>query len=553
MDRRKLLTTGLKGGIGALAFAGMPRIPGLFPEKSFDAYVRMAELARAPWSVALARSQGLLWEPRAEAAEGSEYALVTIKVLNHVFTPLVFAPGKIVDGQTQLASGIVRGSTRAGAAQAMLAAAGVDRPSDRGRYAALRLNKWFADLLHFGTKDGLAKATGNVYSGTDASIGELPEGTVALQTFLGLKQIAGQNHALKGLKIRQTLPDLALFCEEKGLVASPLGISALMMGGEYDRAEGQLSVNAVLAAQDGEAIAVPSRRIEDYVNQLRQFVSRSYVSRDPLAQNLAARFDRIVEGDPKLRRELLSSVEAFKAALGRFDTVAALESERQVFDAARGNGQSSVAGKGASHEFVAQCLYVNECLALPGKPLRNFSLFLNINDLDGKDLDAVANNPNPGQDAGGIHAFSYVEGMRQLAVGLNILGRRIAQGEKLVVCVVSEGGRGAAMEDSKSSFAMVMGPGGAGNLADALNANLTELDKPDGVVRDLAAENAQLAWNSGDGIRAKGGTRLDGAAAIPSVGDVQMGVAQFLEDKTGIDARGGVGAEDARFARLKRG
>ncbi len=304
--------------------------------------------------------------------------------------------------------------------------------------------------------------------------------------------------------------------------------------------------------QDSEAVVVPSRRIADYVGQLRQFVSRSCASRDLAATNLSMKFDRLVQTQPKLRGELLASIEAFKAALGGFDAVSALEAQRQVFDPAVANGQSSVAGNGASFEFLAQCRYVLECLALPGRPLRNFPLFLNVNDLDGKDLDATANNVNPGQDEGAVRAFTYVEGMRQLAVGLNLLGRRIGSGEKLIVTVISEGGRGAAMEDSKTSFALVLGPSGAGGLGDAFYASNAEFNKQDSaVLRDLAAETAQVPWDSAEGLRTKSGTRLAGVAA--STGDVQMGVAQFLEQNTGKSVRSALSEEDGRYAHLKRG
>lgn len=547
MDRRAFVKSSLFGaGAASLSlglldqtFGGLLPWLGGAPRPSYDAFANLGAGSLGDLALARRWSRSLAPTAFAEGSAPSEWSLVTIKVLNHVFTPLVFAPGRIVNGNTILAPGIVRGSTRGGNAAAFLAASGADRLSDRPRYAALRFNKWFADMLHTGAADGKAANT------------DFPAG-VAIQAFHHLKQIAGQNHALKGTKLRQNLPDLALFAEQNGLVESPLGISALMMGGEYDKAEGAVAANAVLGASDSEAIVVPSRRIADYVGQLRQFVSRSYVSRAAPETNLALKFDRLAADDPKLRRELLASVEAFKGALPRFEDVSALENQRQTFDPARANGQSSVAGTGASFEFQAQCQYVLECLALPGRPLRNFSLFLNVNDLDGKDLDATTNFTAPEQNGSAVRAYTYVEGMRQLALGLNALGRRIALGEKLLVAVVSEGGRGAAMEDSKTAFALVMGPSGAGGLADALYARNAELNREDSVIlQDLAAETAQVPWDSPEGLQSRGGSRLD--ATVATTGDVQMGVAQFLEERTGKSVRGALSEDDGRYALLKRG
>lgn len=555
LTRRDMIRLGLLGSGSALLgldrLAGVPvldslshTVHGLIGRSSLDAFHNMARLAAGD-----IRRLPLSSTAFAQTAN-TGYAVVTIKVLNHVFTPLVFAPGRVNGSTTQVDVGIVRPSTRGGRASAMLAARGADTISDMPRYAALRLNKWFAAMLHNGTLDGAAKSATNVPAELQSDVSPLSSDRVALQAFLHLKQIAGQNHSLKGTKLRQDVADLALFAEESGLVVSPLGLTALMMGGEYDKAEGVVPANAVLGGA-GESVVVQSRRVREFAAQMRQFTGGGYVSRRALASNVTFQLDRLVEDDAPLRKELLASVDTFRNALGRLDSASALEQRVQAFDPASGNGQSNMPGSAAGFEFLGQVKYVTECLRLPGRPLTNFSLFLNVNDLDGKDLDATANQVNPGQDDNAVRALSYVEGMRQLAVGLNALGALIAAGEKLIVCVVTEGGRGAAMQDGKTGFAIVMGPKGPGLLDDQLCHNAQAFGQTGGpVVTDPAAENAAVAWTTGDGLKGKGGNALSGRVA--DMGDVQMGVVEFLEEKSGVKARTNLVEDAARYAKLKR-
>lgn len=152
----------------------------------------------------------------------------------------------------------------------------------------------------------------------------------------------------------------------------------------------------------------------------------------------------------------------------------------------------------------------------------------------------------------GVQALSYIEGMRQLGMGLNLLAKKIAAGKKMLVVVHSEGGRGSAMEDSKTSFALVLGPKGTGLLDDALFFNKAAVDSPDSTaVKDMAAAGAAMAWDM-DGLKNADGTAA-AATAIPTTGDVQMGLVEFLEEQTGKKARVGLSAADGGFVKLKRG
>jgi hypothetical protein len=559
MDRRELLRMALLGGVGSAwaleQLGGVPLIGTLADRvmrfgspftNRYDAFAMMRE--------ALVGGPSMFAVHAAMAQDANDWTLVQIKVCNHVFTPLVFRLGQLSGDAVTTGNGVPLPSARAGQASAALIAQGVDQISDKARYKELRFNKWFANILHHGTADGAETAAAANLNGLDAGdVAALDAEKVAVQAFVGLAQDDGTvNHALRGCKLRQQLSDLTLFCQEKGLITSPLGISCFMMGDEYDRAEGATPRNVVLGNGAAEVEVVGSRTVGDYVAQVQQYIGKSYADRAPIEQNVIYRMDKFVVEDPVLRRELVNSIAKFQAGLGPLSGAADLEIRRQTLDRAIGNTQSangSNTPQAASGEFLAQCKYVAASMDLPGVPVRNFSLFLNMVDLDGKDLDDARNQLNQGQN-GQVRAFGYIEGMRQLAMGLNVLGKKIASGKKMIIVVTSEGGRGAGMEDSKTSFALVMGPGGAGGLKDKLYANMEAINGSTGAsVADPAAASAAMKW--ADGLMDAGGAK--DANGVPRSGDVQMGVVEFLEEVRGQNVRSGVSSDEGRFVKLARG
>lgn len=511
------------------------------PLNPYDAYAMMGNALRG--------GSAMLGVHKAMAAGEDGWTLVQIKVCNHVHTPLVFKLGQLgptgvtVTGQVQLPTGKMT------TAKAMMIAAGVNEISDKPRYKALRFNRWFADILHNGTIDGKAISTSNILKLGASEIGPLSD-QVAVQAFLGLQQIDSNNHALKGCKLRATMPDLSLYAQQKGLITSPLGISCLMMGGIYDKAEGATPTNAVLGEGATESVVVTSRTVSAYVSQIRQYVGKSYADRQSIEQNVIYRMDQLVQEDPVLRRDLLNSIVQFQSGLGTLSGCADMESDRQTLTLATANSQSNGGSKeaGATSEFLAQCRYVAASLDLPGTPVRNFSLFLNISDLDGVNIDRATD----GGTGAPVKAYSYIEGMRQLGMGLNLLGKKIANGKKILIVVHSEGGRDANMGDSKTSFALVMGPRGPGLLDDALYANMNAINQTQGqVVEDMAAGASAKPWDV-EGLKTKAGANAT-ATTVPTTGDVQMGIVEFLEEQTSKSVRGDLASSDGSFVKLKRG
>ena len=555
-NRRSLLKMGAYGAAGAVALeqlAGVPllgtmidawpsgrmaRWSGINP---YDAYEMMGFALRTGFGV-----------PRA-MAEGQEgWALVQIKVCNHVFTPLVFKAGLLnADNTVSTSADVPLGSMRMGSASASMIARGQDKISDIPRLKALRFNKWFADILQNGTNDGSSISNdANRLGLGEADIAPLSSDKVAIQAFLGLKQVlSSNNHSLKGCKLRINQPDLTLFAQNTGIITSPLGITCFMMGGEYDAAEGSVKSNAVLGTVE-ESIVVTSRSVQAYVSQVSQFVGKSYADRAPQEQNLIYKMDQLVQKDPKLRRDLVASIAQFQAGMSNLRSASAVEQARQSLNSAIGNSQFVNRREvGASSEFLGQCKYVVASLALPGMPVRNFSLFLNATDVDGSDADKATDG---GTKNDKIQALSNIEAMRQLAMGLNVLAKGIASGKKMIVVVHSEGGRAADMNDSKTSFSIVLGPKGAGLLDDQLYANMTTLNATsNSVIKDMALPGSAIPWTV-DGLKEASGVAA-AADVVPSTGDVQVGIVEFLETQTGVKARAGLSGADGRFVLLKRG
>lgn len=550
------------GGIPTFASASQWLYNRFHGPNPYDAYELMGSALRG--------GPALLGVSTAMAQAADDWILVQIKVLNHVYIPMVFALGQDqanADGALgvsttafQPTNSMVGATGGMNHADYFANVAGINKLSrlsadNLGVFGSLRFNKWFADMLREGTTDGMPVRTdaldSNLAGLSATDVQEFDHTKVAMQAFLGLKQIEpvmSNNHALKICKLRPELPDLTLFSQQTGLISSPLGITCFMMGDAYDRAEGKLNRNAVLGASaDDETPIVASRAVSDYVYQIQQYTGKGYADRSTIEENIIYQLDRMVVKEPNLRRELLGHMDTFKNAISVLDEARVLEINQQTI-AYPGGLQSLKGGNGVAptSEFLGQCKYVAAASEMPGQPLRNFSLFLNVSDLDSNALDsAVANGTvDP------IRAYSYVEGMRQLAMGLNVLANKIAAGKKILVMVHSEGGRSQTMADAKTSFALVMGPKGSGMLDDKLFANLSDVNAQTSPMLENPGQDASAtAWTNG-GLVDNGGTAI---AAAANASDVQMGVARFLAEKKGIsNAFAGMSTDQARYVKLAR-
>jgi hypothetical protein len=266
-----------------------------------------------------------------------------------------------------------------------------------------------------------------------------------------------------------------------------------------------------------------------------------------------------VKGDTSIADQLKQNRAALKAALTSMGTASALVATPHVLlgaDAATplktanfqliGTTNDSI----AHAEFLAQCKFVQQSLEIQGKPFRNFNLFLQIVDLNGAPIDSSATSP--GSIPVGPQPYSYVEGMRQLAIGLNMLAQVIKKHQNVYVVVVAEGGRSPTLIDDKVSHCFVMGPGGPGNLKDFLYANSAAIDS----TSDVYLVNP----NEGNGDMTGGGQRIPDGDVVASeagttikehmtTGAILNGVLRHIETKRGVQGTTALGL--GKFVRIQ--
>jgi hypothetical protein len=485
---------------------------------------------------------------------GEDAVLVTIKVMNHIHTPLCFRLGGVDGGGNPLpytGGPMVPWETKFKdpAALAMLKARGLDKVSPIERFGRLRMNGWFASMLSDGRVETGAKP--NVLADTD--VGPFPA-DVAIQAALGVSQTdLSLNHSFKNCVLPvSTDPnrggDIGFHCAKQGIIKSPLGLVCLNMGGVVETTDSIGNVPNRVVGNDLVTVAALGRSVGSYVRVVNQAVGLGLVD-----EALVAKFDAFVKSDSTLATELKNSRASLQQSLTSLGGASAIEGSPHVMNVAGAANFQLINGASdqvAQAEFLSQCKFVQRALEVPGKPFRNFNLFLNIVDLDGAALDTSA--ATPGSIAQGANPYSYVEGMRQLAVGLNMLAQVIKKHRNVYVVVVSEGGRGAARGDDKVSHAILMGPGGAGNLKDYLYANEAAISSTtDPFVADPNAGNGQLGGSgqrkpTGQVVANEAGTTLDDHM---TTGALLVGLVRHLEGKRGIQTTttGGLG----KFVRLQ--
>jgi hypothetical protein len=515
------------------------------------------------------------WQTALASTAGQKpWSVVTIKVVNHVYTQLLFALGEIdANGKVVSKSKPNQVADNCETAGQHLMNMGSENISEIPRFKNLRMKKWFADILNTGVADTPSLDSQHT---KDHIVNGFPT-EVAFQAALHMGQeLQSNNHSLVNFKLRGDLGDLAEYVNTNEIIQSPLGVTCFMMGQNYDKAEGNSSVNIVCRkSPDGnpktEAALASGRTVSDYVQSIQQSLQGGYSDNNPsLQDNLKAKFDRLVVKEPKIRAALLESAAQFKKDLQKLEAAAALEKEMQDLNKLTGTGQSSGefqsgqkksdAQAKASKEFLAQVLYTCHSLRMTERPCRNFQLFLNTSDNDGTSLDigyaglVVTEDPDLTKPRKGIKALSNIEGMRQLAVGLNMLAKVIRDHKDVVVLVVSEGGRNINLGDDRQSFGLVLGPKGNGMLDDALYGNMAEIQDsnsmackdPGNLIQgNVARWDAQTLAN-----HYMNEAGMPAAPGPTTVGDFQMGLVQFLEDVTG---KGKTRNGNGNWVKLKRG
>lgn len=601
-DRRALLRRAFwttMGGAVAFNELGLgPTVQSLFQRLMWTTAGRTLD-SRALIAEALSGGPSLFrWTAsRALAASAGvePLSVVHIKVVNHVATPLLFRLGApdadfrtttLASDDSQSSKPAILNNFTFNEAADRLAAAGIGELSQIGlglvgddtnqTYGSkFRMNGWFARWLHNPQMSGLSPelraeldlSERYVLQGLiSPSVNkEFNHNAVGLQCALGLAQThSGFNHSLKNLKLRLDQPDLGLYVADKGIIQSPLGVSVFMMGGRYDKAEGQQDRNVLLKnSAEQEEPAVDGAPVEQHADSIAQSIlpaNFGYLDtrgNDSLTQT----FDKLVSSEPKLRREMEAARQKFREEITALTATAELEKKSAFTSVEDARFDGCLQSKGlersarvdgsdleqtaqpAKGEFLAQIHYTSRLLRIPGRPVRNFSLFLNTQDVDARNID-VPTFGEPSYD--GIQCLTYIEGMRQLAIGLNALARVIEEKGNVVVVVTSEGGRDNDMNDGKGSFGLVMGPKSMG-IDSALYANLDQISTADSPqAMNPAGQGNEQTYNSDHPyLFDLNGNVMTGA---PNVGDLQVGVVRALAEMAG----GGMSLEElGNFVRVR--
>ncbi len=571
--RRWFIENAIKAGVGTSFLESMTAIP-LVNTWASDYLINPAYNmldAHKLIPSALQGGFGLLRmsEVLASTPENHEnVSLVHIRVVNHTALNLAFTLGGNYQNKKQevknneSVSPIKNQSIASVAIRSELDSLGINRQSKDVYFGGkFRFNEWFSNMMNFGTTDGKTPNSNNRMGIDEKYFNVFNKDKIAVQVFqhLGFEKIKTV-HELKNFQIRENISDLNNYVDSKNLIKSPLGITCFMMGENYDSAQGPLTKNAILTK---DSTALESQTVKSYADQIKQSVGKSYIHREPVVQeNLTYKLDQLVKEKPILREQIIGTINDLQSAIDGFSYAGEVEKQFQTKNLNSGNFQSTLESQGASKEFLAQCLYVANAVSIPGRngsPVNNFNLFLNMVDIDQNSFDNDLNKLSGASTDKAVKAYTYIEGMRQLAMGLNVLSNKITEGHKLIVVVSSEGGRNCdTRQDSQTSFGMVLGPKTTGWLDDYLYANMNVIDSasPELVGRGNTATNGfstnawNMAYDTEEGLRDKNGNKIQ--STKPSVGDMMMGVVEFLEERRGVNTRESLSDSEARFIKLKR-
>ena len=469
---------------------------------------------------------------------------------------------------------------------AFLMGKGIDLVSDVPRWRQLRFNRWWASILQTGTAEPdlgasqLADAT--IYP---SGVKPFPA-NVAVQAFAGSEMIAGRRgHSFVATCLtdapqttRDRGGDLSHHLDAQEIVKSPLGIVAFASGLDAG-GKGGFSINdsqapgargTLVLGSDLSEIAASGQPVGSYVDQIQRLIQGGHVD-----SQLVTKFDELTGVGADYRGELVRQKEALKTAVTNMATLSRMETEpfftvaaqaetnRATRGAQLGQGSNtqddSLPTKG---EFLAQCRFVQEALNIPGLPFRNFVLSVNVNDLNGHPVELAA--PNFEVNA---RSLSPLEGMRQLAIGLNMLAQVIGaapNGAKVHVIVTSDGGRTANMVDSTIAPSIMLGPGtGANALTDFLYCDYQRMvdrnhpftvepgEGPDLGSADPSSQRAVRAASMRPSPNPANGqptfvteTGSADTSGYPTMASVRVGFVRHLESVAGVGATatGGMGS-----------
>ena len=383
--------------------------------------------------------------------------------------PKFFTIFGVPDGTGKLPNGLLKGGTaqsKVTATNAYLQASGLEQITTNARWKdSLRMTQWFSDILQNGTEDGKALAAANLPEALKKYVAPFPEG-VNLQVAHGLR--GGVSHVFSSLLLGQGASspygDINFELQRGGFV-SPLQILAFGLFGD-----GTKDVNSGENRISGPAFSTEliGKTTGSFVTTVNQLVADSYIKSDSCeANNPVCSFDSLARSKDAndLRKSMLEKVAAIKTAIKSMGpNILATVAAKHRFDLSMGmkapvlSSRATVPDVGPSVGFLSQVATTCE-LVKNLDCYRNFSLYLNLVDLDGDNFDTLKN----AEAVEGV-GQNYVNGTRQMGIALNMLAKLMKDtGKKIIVQICSDTGRSSQQAvDAEASTAILMAPTAVG-------------------------------------------------------------------------------------------
>lgn len=489
LGRRDFLKTSMTVGTGAAAIAHLPwlltqtgHIPGyaeLYSQflrnplaRSLDGFAYLADALSGGLS-----ALHLVDQAYAAAAVNDTYFVninVTCGICPKFFT--IFGKPDAVTGK--LANGLLKAGGKMTATAPYLLQAGLEKITTNTRWKdSLRMTQWFSDILTNGTEDGLVAGATNLPDPYKKYVGTFPNG-VNMQVAHGLK--GGVSHKflslVMGAGTSSKYGDINFELQQGGLT-SPLRVLCfgLFGSGIQDFNSGENVVQGPAASA-----VLLGKTTKDFVSTVNQLVADSYIKTGSCEdKNPICSFDSLARSKEanELRTTMLSKVAELKTAIAQMGpNIAPTTTAVHRFDKLMGmqapviSSRTVIPDVGPGTGFLSQVATTCE-LVKNLDCYRNFSLYLNLVDLDGDNFDTLKNNETV-EGAG----QNYVNGSRQIGIALNMLAKLMADtGKKIIVQVVADTGRSSqGAVDAEASTALLMAPSVVG-LKDYLYCDPTIL------------------------------------------------------------------------------
>lgn len=422
MNRRDMMRMALLGGVGAGLFKYDPNV--VLNPSHYTSVDALANLMK-----------GLQGGPEQDRLFG---ALAQNAVNDVVFVHVKFYMGMNSNYLMKVGNNSILNKASQATAT-YLRGVGFDDVADRPKHSAARLNKYFSNMLHYGTMDGMPRGTTNIVANTAAEIAASDSEADSLladyQVYggTGLGGIGQHNQQTFNINFDSSPTArgqgcINYFLEMSGILRSPLGIVALG------------TRNRIIANEGGTA--ANGATITEFNNAMSSLVADGYVKKSQEG-NLASIFDQKAlraESAKGVRDNIRASIQDLKSKVSQFGAASAFQTQTWA--------PIGVTSAGRTSETIGYFVLAGRAAATG--LFNNFAIGVNTIDLNGQNIDVAG--------AGTLNALDAIQ---QTAIGLHMLIKKLKeQGKSYVIEVESELSRNLNMGDSGvlSAMTIVGGP-----------------------------------------------------------------------------------------------